>query len=355
MELNSKKGQIYSLIAILLTIPIMLFIAYYVTESQNMRYGSLEKVVSDQMHEVETSLENDFEQALEISGKRAFLAATDYAISTSNYLDDAEYRLRELIEHGTMYGNSSFVMYNQTVPDWISKILALDLGFNIDLNYEDVSIRDLNGFNAKIQSTLIVNISDRFGIASIDKTAVKRSVVSLEGLEDPLFPLNTLGFVSRSLRPYPYPYHALKVVTGQTNIYSCSGEITFDPSDPDPSEKILVIHDALGVSGFAGVIGETANLPSVSCYLVNAPDAVNKINKTLRWSGYDDIYIDHDTDSVWSLPIIDAIDKGYYSTFSTGGPNILMRLEGNITAVNNGLESFVNLPNIKSKGIDVKT
>jgi hypothetical protein len=350
-----RSAQVYSLIAILLSIPVMLFIAYYVTESQNIRYSSLERVLADQLHEVEKGIENDFEQAMSISGKRAFLAATNHVIKEGEPLDDAAMRMEELMANGTLYGEYVFVMENNTIQDWIDKIEALELGFNVDLSYSNPVVTNLDGLDTKLTAVLDINVSDYSDIGKISKRLVKEATISLKGIEDPIFPVNTLGFVSRSIAAYPYPYHAIKMASG-SGYDSCSGNVTFDPEDPDKADKILVIHDATGITGFAGVVGETAGIPAVTCHLVGATGAVDSVNKTVQWSGYDEICIDSDSGGAWSLPIYEAIEYGYYTPFETGGgPSMMERLEENLTGVDMGMETFVNLVALQERHLDVKT
>ncbi len=349
-----KRAQVYSLIAILLSIPVMLFIAYYVTESQNIRYGSLERVLADQLHEVEKGIENDFGQAMSISGKRAFLSATNHVITEGEPLDNATQRMEELMAYGTLYGEPVFVMDNNTIQDWIDKIEALELGFNVDLSYRNPVLANLDGLDTRLTTTLDINVSDYSDIGRISRSLTKEAMIPLTGIEDPIFPVNTMGFVSRSIVPYPYPYHAIRMASG-SGYGSCSGEFTLDPDDPDKAEKILVIHDATAVAGFAGVVGETSGIPAVTCHLVGAAGAVGSVNRTVQWSGYADIYIDNESGGVWSLPVYEAIEHGYYSPFPTGGgPSIMERLEGNLTGTDMGMETFVNLVALQERQLDVK-
>ncbi len=363
MELNAasrhlpRKGQVYSLIAILLAIPVMLFIAFYITESQNIRYGSLERVLADQLHEVEMSIENDYEQAMGISGKRAFLAATDHVIKNGTPLDDAALRMEELMTSGTLYGDVAFVMHNNTLPEWVSKIQDLELGFNVNITYSNPVISDADGMDAKLTTMLEINVSDHLGIGSIDKNIGKEAMISLAGVEDPIFPLNTLGFVSRSFSAYPYPYHAIKMASGY-GYGDCQGEVTLDPgySGPDKAERILVTTDATGITGFLGVVGQGSGIPAVTCHLIGTgPGAVDFVNRTIQDSGYTTVNIDNQSGGLWSLPVREAIDKGYYSYFpSGGGPGIMKRLEENLTWTDHGLETFVNADELQGSGVSVK-
>lgn len=354
---SRRRGQVYSLIAILLSIPVMLFIAFYVTESQNIRYGSLEKVLADQMHEVEKSIEGDYEQAMSISGKRAFLAATDFIIRNGTYIDDSTQRMDELIMSGSLYGAPVMVMHDNTLPDWAAKIVALELGFNVNVSYSDPVIDDSGGIDAVLTTTLEINVSDRLGIGSIDRIIDKDAVIDLSGSEDPIFPLNTLGFVSRSFKMYPYPYHAIKMETG-TGYGSCQGEVTFDPgySGSDKAERILVTSDAAGISGFLGVVGETFDIPAVTCHLVGTGiGSVQTINQTILSSGYTVINIDNQTGAVWSIPAREAISEGYYSSFSSeGGPGIMKRMEGDFSPSTPGFETFVDVDELQGSGVSLK-
>ncbi len=350
-----RKAQVYSLIAILLSIPVILFIAYYVTESQNIRYSSLEKVLADQLHEVERGIENDFEQAMSISGKRAFLAATNHVIKEGEPLDNATQRMEELMNNGTLYGEYVFVMENNTIQGWIDKIEALELGFNVDLSYRNPVVTNLDGLNTKLTAVLDINVSDYSDICRISRRITKEATISLAGIEDPIFPVNTMGFVGRSIVPYPYPYHAIKMASG-SGYGSCSGEVTFDYDDPDKADKILVIHDAAVITGFAGVVGETSGIPAVTCHLVGATGAVDSVNRTVQWSGYTEINIDNQSGGIWSLPIYEAIEHGYYTPFATGGgPSIMERLEENLTGIDMGMETFVNLLAFQERQLGVKT
>ena len=353
-----SKGQVYSLIAILLSVPVMLFIAFYITESQNIRYSSLEKVLADQLHGVEMSIEKDYEQAMSISGKRAFLAASDFAIRNGTSLDDSSVRMEELMTSGSLYGSPVMIMHNNTIPEWISKILAMDLGFNINLSYSNPVISDADGVSAILTTTLEIDVSDTLGIGRISKTIDKEAVISLVSIEDPTFPLNTLGFVSRSFRAYPYSYHAMKMASG-AGYGSCQGEITLDSgySGSDKGERILVTNDATGVSGFLGVVGEGSGVPAVTCHLVGTgAGTVDFVNSTILGSGYTIVNIDNQSGGLWSLPVREAYEEGYYLHFpSGGGPGIMKRLEGDLTWTDeNGLETFVNAEELQGSGVTVK-
>jgi hypothetical protein len=244
-------------------------------------------------------------------------------------------------------------MYNNTIGDWRDKIIALKPGYDLNIEYYNTNITSYSDFNMLLSVEFIMNLSDSLNIAEINKHREKDVLISVEGTEDPIFPVNTVGYVGRKIVIFPYPYHAVKIGTGTIVSDSCSGNVTFNPSDPDAAQKILVTQDSAGISGFLGVVSENAAVQGTSCYLLNVPDAIEKSNQTVNISGYRELYIDQQTQGVWSLPVKEAIEEGYYSAFSVSGPDIMMRLEGDMSSKENGYETFVNLPELQSAGLPV--
>ena len=344
------KAQVYSIIVILLTVPLVLFIGFYITSSQSVNIGVVERIVADQEHEIEKSVEEDFVRALEISAKRGLLAASNKVITDGIPLSNATLIMNELLINGTLEGNETYVMVNNTLTDWRDRILNVTVGFNIYLEFYNLLIENHDGFNIKLGVDIEVNVSDNLNISRIDRNPRVQSLSSVEGLEDPLFPLNTGGHIKRLIKRYPYPYYAKKIVSGSGNA-GCSGNVSFDPTSPN-AEEILVVHDASGVSGFRGVVSETTSLPSVSCYIVGASNAVDKINATIQESGYNTLYLDNETLAVWSLPLVEGLKGGYY--YPEPGPDIFQRLEANLSENINGFESFVNTTELSFTGIIVK-
>ncbi len=344
------KGQVYSLITVLIVFPLMMYILFFVTSSQSARYSGLEKVVSDQIYQVERSIERDFGRASGTSCKRALLAVSGDVVENGRYVNDSVGLLTELMIDGTLNGNENFYMENNTLGDWMNAILGVETGFNTNLNHSYPLIENSGGIELKVTVNLSTDVSDGLGIARKSRNMEKETPVSVEGIDDPIFPLNTQGYIRRLVTEYPHPYYALKVVTG-TSSGSCSGEVSFDAGTPDP-EKILVTENASGVSGFRGVIGEAGDIPAVSCYVVSAPGAVVLVSQAVQQSGYESIYLDSNTAGVWSLPLAEGIENGHY--YREDGPDMLKRLEGDLSPSQDGLQTFVSIPELRAQGIPVK-
>jgi len=350
-----RKAQAYSLIVLVVTIPLLLFVAYYITATQTLRYGLSEKIVADQQHQVAWSMERDFERAVDISTRRGLMTMSNDVVVNGEYLSDSIALLNELMENGTLSGEYSLIMQSNRLADWRDSILGIHTSFDVYLNYSNLQLQNYNGVRLNATVNMELNVSDMIGIARIDRQFTKTVLVSVEGLEDPVFSLETGGKIMRVIDEYPYPYLAEKVVTGTGNA-DCTGSLTFNASAPSPG-KILVTTDASGVTGFLGVVAEAGNLPGagVTCYIVSASDAVSRINSVVSRSNYTVLYLDNETRAAWSLPVSEAAEHGYYmNNFSSSGPDFFHRLEGNLSAMSNGMESIVNLPELSGAGVPTK-
>jgi hypothetical protein len=57
---------------------------------------------------------------------------------------------------------------------------------------------------------------------------------------------------------------------------------------------------------------------------------------------------------VWSLPLNEALDEGYYARFGSSGPDIFKRLEGKLSSSANSFETFVNIPQLVLSDVPIK-
>ncbi|MFH1364771.1 MAG: hypothetical protein ABIH52_03900 [Candidatus Aenigmatarchaeota archaeon] len=347
------RGQIYSFIVILIMVPLFIFILTYISALQQADVDIFEQIVADQIHQTETIISDDFDRALQITSKRALLSLINHVLSNGSYIQGTEDLMTELVTNGSYKNSSDVLMYNNTVADWKNKILNVSSGFNKYINYSNLTISNYNGLNLKASINYMVGITDRLNKSRIEKNITKDILFSVEGFEDPLFSINTTsagGSVVRNIKAHPYPYYAEKLVTGTIRYGNCTGNVTFDKADTG-TDNILVTTNATNVSGvFGGIIGELDDLPVLAtCYVVGATDAISLINNNLTPINYMEVYLDEFT-GVWSLPIKEALEKGYYTTFTNSGPNILERIEGSFAPSTDGLETFVNVPELLAVG-----
>ncbi len=354
---KSMDGQVYSIIAAFLAIPVILFASGFLFAAQEQSAGSMEKVVSDQVGELSRSMAEDFDRAVEIAAKRAILASINNVIIYGQGLNSSTGGIAELMLNGTLNSADIYIMENNTLDDWRTRILGVTVDLQKALSYSSLSVSLADPFTMNFSVRVSINVTDVTGRIRFSGGRVSLANVALYEFEDPLHPLHTNGYSKRLLKKYGMGYAARKLVSGNASASgaSCSGSISFNASQANGS-SILVVYNASGLSGFAGVLSETADAPATGCYIKSAPNAVSIVNQTLKLANYSQLYLDNKTKSAWHLPVTGAVDNGLYFGFAGNGMSFLKRLEDNITnQSSNGLESFVNIPELQALGLSVDT
>lgn len=326
------NGQAYSFIVLLILIPVLVFLVGFLSISEESGSQRFDKLVADQLSQTTKNIEEDFIRAIETAGRRALVEQVNHVVLHGQPIDNASFRMEELMINGTLYGNISILMFNNTLEDWRQKILNTPIGFDRNISFSDLSITNLDGFHLQASLTLSFNLSHPYAPSRIEKTTRTNVSISVEELEDPLYILNSDGNSNKQILRYPHNGFAIQVLTG-TRVGNCSGSVSYGGSG-----DILLTANASGETGWIGVVGESADVPGVSCYSVDNPGGITELNATLGELNHSSVTLD-DATGVWVIPLSDGLQ--YYNMFSSSGPDFLMRLEGKITSTTNGLESFV--------------
>ncbi|MFH1294785.1 MAG: hypothetical protein ABIH90_02480 [Candidatus Aenigmatarchaeota archaeon] len=339
------RAQMYSLVALLIAVPVFIFLTFYMASVQTPSSVALDKVVSDQIHGIEKGMEEDFARAMNIAGRRALLTMLMEMTDTGVYTSNADEFVKELMLNGSLDGNETPIMYGNTLPEWESRLLGVGTAFTKSFSYELFSVNRSSGFDLLANAHIIVNVTG--DDVRIDREFTDDFVIPLADIEDPVYLVETAGRVSRSIKPYGYAYYVSKIATGTANS-SCFGNASFEPGSPN-TNRILVTDDASGLSGFAGIVSETGT-PNQDCFITGIAGAVDLVNQTISLVGYDGLVIDES--GLWSAPFRDGLENGKY--FSGFGVGIINRLDGNLTPDADGIVSFVNTDDIALTGLTIK-
>jgi hypothetical protein len=272
------------------------------------------------------------------------------------HLNNANVTLKELILNGTMNGEEENIMENNTFPYWVEKIkqVAILKGFNITIDNETIEqtleIKPYDSFNLLVETKMDINITDLQGVAALDRTVQIEKLVSIEGMEDPLYMLNSFSLMSNTITKSHYIGNYTQVILtgngGNGYVYGIATKNTGDLAG-----KILVVDNANGIdlSGAKGVISETSFPdPGIPFIVVNNGETDNI-------SEGQNILLDTNSitgqGKVWYIDNFKKhIENSYYQSSSVGA-SYLDRLEGNLikgtkySSPNNneiGLESFIN-------------
>jgi len=358
------KGILYSTMIALMLIPILALVIFHSQTSQ-VRNIDID-IRANELEYFTKSIERDLLRFMEINGKRTLISAVSKVVVNGTGLDDAQLRLSEMFENGTLYGEPAPLIDTSNLEVWRGEIenIGSNTGFNVEFKDTQINITQSDSFNVLFEVRFLMNISDKTEIMGVAKNITALALISIVGIEDPLFPLQTLGRVVRFIRISNVSKNTAPLVTGlNASGTGVSGEafvkLDFQDSDVN-SSQILVTNTIAGkestASGFAGVVSEGDVIISQGfskTIISGASRATSIVNNGTR------IYLDVSTKKAWDLSNLTSdITNGYYHNSSMGA-SFLDRLEGNITlSVDRypyGLETFVYLPDLTAENLEVNS
>lgn len=350
----------FSFVMVFLTITLLTLIAVQrsmVTESKEQLY--LETRINS-MNNLHESIVRDMKKALDIITIRAISVSVSYTVVEGNPLPDADSALEDLIQLGTLNGQPQPLMINATFGNWTEKMAEVGLlkGFYVNITCISLKVKPYDSWNLEVQTDLVINITDLQGVASLNRSEKINALVNLEGLEDPLYPLNTGGQASNFITRTPFNGNFTQtLVTGNGDNGWAYGEVVNETpvmacGVTDKGNKILVTSDTSSIgclNQFKGVVADTETTGAAITYVnYTNPKATSKLSTGMK------ILVDGDNGKVWYIENFKThVENSYYDT-SNNGPSFLDRLENKSviqskyssqTTNTIGLESFVNKQN----------
>jgi len=192
------RGIFYSAIAMMLIVPIVLYIIFYmdVTETQLEEVST--KIKGDTLSGYAKSIDQDLPRILEISSRRAISTAISYIDANGEALDKADERLIEMMMNGTIYGSSFGLLGSGLVKEWVEAIKAKGRSYGLETNITvlDLDIKPYDSFNVLLSASILINITDGKKM-EIYRIYNEDIIISIEGFEDPLYGLETKGLIKR--------------------------------------------------------------------------------------------------------------------------------------------------------------
>jgi len=361
-----RKGIMFSFIMVFITLSVLALIAIQNSLVTQRREQIFVETRINSMNNMYESMIKDIDKSLQIISRRAVsVAFSNVSVSEAGIppqpLDEANETLTELILNGTLEGTSEPLMENATFIYWIDRIKELSIlkGFDMDVCINSLEVKPYDYLHLLVKTEMDINISDKQGVAEINRSVQVNSIVSLEGLEDPLYPLYTNGLGSNIIRRSPYigNYTQLLMVGNGGDGYDY-GTITTDTFNFDG--KILLAENVskyLEGGNAIGAISEEEIVVSISIpYIVNS-SALSLLQEGMN------VLLDGSGNQVWFIDnLIEHTEYSYYHP-SENGPSYLDRLEGEFVKQDKyespanktiGMESFVNKIDLSSiPGISV--
>ncbi len=190
---GKMRGMFYSVIAILLLMPIVSYMIVYSGSAKAHNDGMIQKITGDKLASFSRSIDLDLRKSLNIYARRAIGNAVSYIDYNGTYLDDSNLRLKELFLNSTIFGSATPV--NSSIYEWAGKIAekGRETGFSVGIDVTSVEFVPYDSFNVMLQAVVTVNVTySSTNIYRVENESVKVSVL---GYEDPLYTLNTNGLV----------------------------------------------------------------------------------------------------------------------------------------------------------------
>ena len=208
MRMN-RKGYIYTVISLMLVLVLLAVVSLYYDSYKAAAAISPAKLRTDELHYFVESAKKDTGRAMSISVRRAAAYLTDYVINNHTSLQDAPTALKQLMVNGTITtGVTTFnvlYMQDQTLNNFTANLQNIGDGMkfttNISLRTIDIYMYDSLHFLvvAKYNYTIIDKQEAEIGVSGYqNENQAMYVMVPIDGLEDPLYGLNTTEKVSRT-------------------------------------------------------------------------------------------------------------------------------------------------------------
>jgi len=157
------KGILFSYILLTIALTVVAIIA--IQKSLVFFYGEKLAIETriNAMNNFYDTIAEDAAKALDIISKRAISSAVSSVITNGVGLDQADFRLKELILNGTLNKTDEALMEDSTFTIWIGKMEEIgDLsGFNTNISVQELEVKPHDSFNIFIRTELQINITDK--------------------------------------------------------------------------------------------------------------------------------------------------------------------------------------------------
>ncbi len=215
-----RRGYLINVTALLLIIPLLLLAATYQQTSNYIINAQSQRTLLERQYFSVNDLQNDLQNMVGLSFKRAYLTLTDYVINTS-FVDNASLSLENLMIYGTINGAQQRSMVNITLKSWFKNMVEYlnSIGLKIKpsdpdefvTNHLEVTVAPLDSFHVAVRVKIInVTIVDSSGTVrysgGIPSNGYIYSVVSVVGFEDPFVVRELNGLYTRIITPCKIPF-----------------------------------------------------------------------------------------------------------------------------------------------------
>lgn len=194
------KAIFYSATVALFVIPLLLLSAVYLESMKSVSEEYTQKSVNDKLLSIAKSIDNDLPRAARIIGRRSLEANIQYIEINGIPLSDVEASMSEAMINGTVLGNIT-TLDNFTLTRWASDLNEEFRIYGLDSNISvlSINITQEDSYNVIVGVIISVNITDSTGNTNLYRIYDTRFYISIAGVIDPLYLLETNGVFKRTI------------------------------------------------------------------------------------------------------------------------------------------------------------
>ena len=221
--LGNRRGILFTLAIILLIIPLIFLISFYVGTSKTKIEDTTARIRCDELHYFVEDVKRDLSRAMVIFGRRSAIYSIDYVIKPPgnpllNYTfrctslcgvdcdkliypeTGSEAAIAELALCGTLNGSNVTYMLNHTLNEWIDKMemRGEDMNFQVNITLKEIKVIPIDAWHFAIIIDNKMSIIDKIGACYYRDSIIRTmSNTSIIGLEDPLYTLSSEGKIMK--------------------------------------------------------------------------------------------------------------------------------------------------------------
>lgn len=208
--MKTKKAVFFTVTAIVLSAVIILSFTVHSGYRLKEKMNSIETRIIT-MNNFIKDIEQDLQKGVYIASFRAFLSMTQYIASNGTFISNVEGTFSELFLNGTINSQEVSLMTDSTFTDWVNKIQqeADKVDIIVSFTVNDAAISQEEPWSIIVSTNMDMEVRDNKQTSSWSINKDVSTNLSITGLEDPLYVVNSYGRVSNTIRASPFEHFVI--------------------------------------------------------------------------------------------------------------------------------------------------
>ncbi len=285
----NKRGIFFTLTAIFL-LGLMLFIILAQQERRDSDDVAALTIKIRAMNEFVKSVDEDLERGLFITGFRAFLGIQQHIATQGSYLADTESQFREALVNGTVLSAHLDIMNDSTFVNWTTRIAgeAGQLGLDVNFTVDQIDIYHSEPWIVSVDATVTMNVTDSSQTAFWVQQRTIQTNISVDGLEDPLYLVETGGVITRVINRTIYEGAYVQDADTSNLTLQVAGKYYTNSTGPSYLMRL------------EGNLSNSTNNMGIEGF-VFIPDLIDQGITTFERSSVDYIYYGNDSPTLYTI------------------------------------------------------